>query len=79
MKFERVLFASNRKVDSRQYVYLDELTVKEQEAYLKEFPEIRRYVIYEDNKQGSTGNVDVKPEQKSSTRGGRKPKSNQPK
>lgn len=79
MKFERVLFSSNKRVDNRQYVYLDELNVKEQEAYLKEFPEIKKYVIYEDDKQRGTDDVDVKPKQKRSSARGRKPKSNKPK
>lgn len=76
MKFKRVLFASNGIVDGRNYVYLDELNVKEQEAYLKEFPEIKKYVIYEDNKQGSSDNIDVKPKQKPRKRSRSKPKSN---
>lgn len=69
-KFQRVLYATNKKVDSRGYVYLDELTDDEAAKYLEANPEIKRWLIDEDYKQGSANNVITKPKQKRS--GGRK-------
>ena len=72
MKFRRVLFTPTHD-KSRKYIYLDELNVKEQREYLKEYPELEKFVIYEDDKQGSTDNIEVQPKQKPSKRRKRKP------
>ena len=64
MKFPRMLFVCNGKVDSRKHVYLDELNEEEVKAYLEAFPELKKWVINEDNSKGVQNNVVTKPKQK---------------
>ncbi len=64
MKFQRMLFVSNGKVDNRKHVYLDELNKKEVEAYLEAFPELKKWLINEDDSEGIQDSVVTKPKQK---------------
>ena len=57
------------------YVYLNDLSVKEQKALLKEHPHLEKFVEYEDDKKGSDVDVKVQPQQKRSSGRSRKSKS----